>query len=183
MISEVTSMSGKCIKLLNPRNLITLDVEHINVSFEDEVYIWPWSELELEEKQHLFHTGPPSALSTDLDVVFCVSPVTQRGLAAQAMFGPHRRVCHHHILPRRKRFVPKTLPSAIKPAWHGDRRNAITTNACIAPPWWRHLLLFLLDFFLGLASTFMWKLKFIFGKQANGNGTECTFMFLLLSFL
>lgn len=114
------------------------------------IIIWPWSELELEEKQHLSHTGPPSALSTDLDVVFCVSPVTQRGLAAQAMFGPHRRVCHHHILPRRKRFVPKTLPSAIKPAWHGDRRNAITTNACIAPPWWRHLLLFLLDFFFGI---------------------------------
>lgn len=93
--------------------------------------------------------------------VLCIPHDSERPCCSGYVWPTEDCVCHLHILPRRKRFVPKTLPSAIKPAWHSDRRNAITTNACIAPPWWRHLLLFLL-YFSGLASTFMWKVKNIF---------------------
>lgn len=66
--------------------------------------------------------------------VLCIPHDSERPCCSGYVWPTEDCVCHLHILPRRKRFVPKTLPSAIKPAWHSDRRNAITTNACIAPP-------------------------------------------------
>lgn len=113
-------------------------------------------------------------------LIWTSCPVYPLWLREGLLFGPHGTVCHFHVPPRRKRSVSKTLPLAIRPAWHTVTEGSALQQMPAFPSHGGSICCFSLVIFgFGLASISMRKVKISLARRSRGVGHNVYLCFYL----